>query len=482
MMSTLGFLHGQAELASVDSTRKNIQYSLRGGVTAATATPTPFWLRSNQFGVVPKKNPNVFLSGSIMSDYTKKNWDWGYGIETWINLGSSSSVIVPQAYIKAKYKRFEILGGRQKQIIGIVGDSSLTSGSYIQSGNSIPIPMIQIGFTNYVPLLKGLVAFKGFINHGWFDANAVVRNHYSHQKAFYLRLGKDKWPVAISGGFNHNVQWGGTVITSNRWTVGKKNPQDWIDYWYVFTGKSIPTFGYVDPTKYDLIDRGNRVGNHLGSIDVALEIRSADWNLMFYRQSFYDDGSLYQKANIRDGLNGVTLKLRKPSSSKIYLRSLLFEYLYTVSQGGNSFDLDGGPRGRDNYFNHTQFEGWVYQENTIGTPFITPKIATRQDLPQPSVYFFSNNNRVKVFHAGIAGQVNQVSVVAKVSYSKNLGIYDRPFPEGINQTSAMLDLNFPLRLGTMRNLNGKIVLASDIGKLYKNSTGVSVSVIKRGFL
>ena len=69
--------------------------------------------------------------------------------------------LIPVAYIKAKFGAFEIYAGRRKEIFGLV-DSTLSSGSYIWSGNALPMPKIQISTPNFVslPYTKGLSIFS----------------------------------------------------------------------------------------------------------------------------------------------------------------------------------------------------------------------------------------------------------------------------------------------------------------------------------
>ncbi|GAB2778951.1 capsule assembly Wzi family protein [Rhabdobacter roseus] len=455
-------------------------YSVSAGTVLATTSQTPFWLRTNQFGVVPLHSPAALLGGKIQANYPTKFGSWGYGVDANALLGQRQQLVVPEAYVKMQAWKIELWGGRQRQLVGWVGDSTLTSGSYIESGNAVPMPRVQIGFPEYVPLFKGLISFKGFLAHGWFDANPVVKNHYLHQKTLYVRIGKPTWPVRLYGGGNHNVQWGGKVLIRNQYTVRDELPQDWIDYWYVITGKRIPTFGFVDPDKYDAIDRGNRIGNHLGSLDIGMDIRLRQGTLRLYRQSVYDDGSLFYLANIVDGLHGLawTSQAEKPG---FFVKNILLEYLHTVSQGGSSFSLDGGPRGQDNYFNHAQYYGWVYKGNTIGTPFIPPTSQTQDGLPDSGTLNFSNNTRVRLWHLGISGGISWISYVLKLSYSQNLGTYGRPFPPQTNQFSSLLRLTFPFNTSRLGSLEGNISLASDVGSLYRPSTAIQLGIKKSGW-
>lgn len=201
-----------------------IKYEVSTSVLASTARNTPFWLRANQFGTVPLETPALLAGGKVSRDFAGKKWEWGFGIAPVIQLAEKSRVILPEAYVKARFWKIEIWGGRRKQIVGLIGDSTLTSGSYVESGNSLPIPRVQIGFSDYVSVFNGLLSFKGFFAHGWFDANPVVKNHFLHQKTLYVRLGKPTWPFRVYGGFNHNVQWGGKSLLPTGFRLGTVFP------------------------------------------------------------------------------------------------------------------------------------------------------------------------------------------------------------------------------------------------------------------
>lgn len=462
---------------SIQKTSKAILYSVSSGALLSTDDNTPFWLRANQFGMVAPQSPAILLTGSISSDYRDKKWDWGFGVEAFSTLGRTNQINLPEGYVKGKWGVLEVWGGRRKQIVGLVGDSTLTSGSYVESGNTIPIPRIQIGFQEYVPFLKGLFAIKGFLAHGWFDANPIVKNHWLHQKTLYGRFGKENWKIRVYGGLNHNVQWGGKILTPNRWTVGNQNPSDWIDYWYVISSKRIPTFGYVDPTKYDAIDRGNRIGNHLGSVDLGFEWKFKDSKLIFYRQSFYDDGSLFNAANLADGLHGISWKNTKANSHNSILKGVTIEFLNSSNQGGDIFSLDGGPRGRDDYFNHLQFWGWAYGRSTIGTPFINPSTESRINLRTNA---FTNNNRVRLIHVGGNGKIRTINYLIKASFSHNLGTYNIPFNPQANQFSTIIDLSKSYQGPKLGKYHGFLKIAADLGQLYPNNIGVYFGVRKNG--
>src|SRR5690606_26110740 len=90
--------------------------------------------------------------------------DWGYGV-TGGAVVSEDGIkgVLPVAYLKAKIWEIEIAAGRVRQLTGLTGDSSLTSGSYSLSGNALPVPGFHIAVPEFRPLrfTKGWVALKG---------------------------------------------------------------------------------------------------------------------------------------------------------------------------------------------------------------------------------------------------------------------------------------------------------------------------------
>ncbi|WP_338873201.1 capsule assembly Wzi family protein [Spirosoma sp. SC4-14] len=466
------------------------QYSIEVGSMGASSQ-TPFWLRANQYGAVPLQAPSLRLNATLHSDYRaadstghRPKSDWGYGVNVVANAGQTSQVLLTEAYVKGRIGAFELYAGRRKEIVGLV-DTLLTTGAYAWSGNALPIPKIQIGLPNFTPIgfTKGVVSVMGMLAHGWFEnSDRIVKGSYLHHKYFYLRLGKPSWRIRFYGGFNHQVIWGGYAdpkILGPVVAVDGKLPSSLRYYPNVFLG----TRGNDYTSDSNLTSfEDNRIGNHLGSVDLATDISFDGWNLYAYRQFLYDDGSLFYGTNIQDGLNGVRLKnLNQPTGAAFFLRQFTFEYLFTGSQGGDEFVIDDPKRrGRDNYFNHSQFvDGWTYFGRTIGTPFLMPKAEVNSELSTYSSAIA--NNRVSVFHVGISALLfDKIDLTSRLSYSINAGTYDVPFINLPRQFSGLFTLGVPVNM-----LGGAVVtgsLAVDAGQLLPKSVGGYISLRKTGVL
>jgi hypothetical protein len=477
--------------------RQPNQYVVEAGTYLSSASKTPFWLRANQYGIVPYATPTGTLRVGIYSDFDStqrkvgrwrdSQFDFGYGINVVANTSKNlltyeKAVLLPEAYVKVRRGIFEMYIGRRRERFGLA-DSSLSTGSYAWSGNALPVPKIQIAIPSFTPIgfTKGWVAIQGTYAHGYLNASGYIKNTMLHQKSLYLRLGRPNDVIRLYGGFNHQVVWGGQAADRTGIPgvipVGGKLPSSLIDYFYVVTGINS---GRSDTTKYTFFDRTNRVGNHLGSIDLGIEIDLVRHTLYAYRQSLFEDGSLASLINIADGLNGLRIRRNDPDA---IIRDILFEFLNTTSQGGPLFVIgEAELQGKDNYFNHQQYrDGWSYRQHTIGTPFIPPALGPNGSYPYGT---FSVNNRITVFHLGVGGSLpiigslldRPISYQAKLSYSHNLGTYDEPFIPAKDQFSGYATLIAPLSVLGGLVISGSVAI--DAGTLYENSIGGFVGIRK----
>ncbi|GAB2520284.1 capsule assembly Wzi family protein [Spirosoma aerophilum] len=399
------------------------------------------------------------------------------------NVGATNQILLPEAYTKGRLGAFELYAGRRREVVGLV-DTLLTSGSYIWSGNALPMPKIQLAIPQFtpIPLTGGVLSVMGTFSHGWFENEGrLVQGSYLHQSSLYGRLGKPSWRVRFYGGFNHQVMWAGhSDYLDNTVSVNGNLPSAIKYFPAVVLGSRNPFPEDQALTSISRFD-DNRIGNHLGSIDFAFEVNLNRWNVFAYRQFMYDDGSLFYGTNLDDGLNGLRIRNRdQPTGSLFFLKQLTFEYLFTGSQGGDLFILeDPQRRGRDDYFNNSQFiDGWTYVGRTIGTPFLTPQKEVNPALPNR---YAIANNRVSAFHVGLSALVlDKVDVTTRLSYSRNAGTYAIPYLTIPAQFSGLLTASVPIGLFGGTTLNGSV--AVDAGELLPNSVGAYIGLRKTGVL
>lgn len=458
----------------------NTKYQLEAGTYLSTSGVTPFWLRSNQYGIVPLQPPILTFRGSAHKEYdsTKnenqklRRFDYGYGFWGVANVGKQSGLLLPEAYLKVRYGAFEFYSGRRREIMGLV-DTTLTSGSYIWSGNALPMPKIQVSIPNYTSIIgHGLISVKGTFAHGWFNNDRPFTKHVKlHQKSFYARLGKNSWKIRMYAGFNHNVQWGGE---SPFYSIDGKLPDGFKNYIYAVIGKRGAITNSPTTSDFD----ANRIGNHLGTVDIGMDIKLTNVDLFLYRQNIYEDGSLFYLNNITDGLNGISLTFKHTQ----IIKKIGFEYLNTSSQGGSIFTLsENAPpelRGADSYFNNGQIrDGWTYKNNIIGTPFIQNYYLNFK-INNQLKDFFIENNRIKLVNITVMGNLSKdLSFGLRSSISTNYGTYIDPTDNPLKQTSTLLSLTKSTFYfeNTTLNLN----LSLDTGSLYTSSFGIHIRIIKQ---
>jgi len=440
-------------------------FSVGGGAT--TGDFTPFWLKANQYGAVPVSGIYSFAEIDFYSDYLKKKkryrkkFDMGFGISTRFIQGGGNNLalIFPEIYVKGKFGIFELVVGSKKEIQGIA-DSTLSSGSYIWSGNSLPVPKIDLVVRDYFYPIGEMFSFKGNFAHGYLDLahqRGDVKGAFLHQKSFYGRIGRPEWPIKLYGGINHQVQW-----------YWNKGGVDLKDYLYVVTGQSLAAIG-SDTTTYGANDGGNRLGNHLGTVDLGMEIETKDGKFLLYRQSVYEDGSLYYGNNISDGLHGVSFT----SLKKTGLLKFVVEYLNTSSQGGNVFvPTIPYKRGRDNYFNNGDFsDSWTYLGRGIGTPFIT--LDSETDLNKTAKTYF-DNNRVEAFYLAAEYQKKDDNFQVRASMTNSFGNYGQIW--NVVKRQYSLGVQWKRKVDFYGDSTLKVNFGFDLGQwLNKNTFGTNVS-------
>lgn len=414
---------------AVGQSSRKLVYSMEIGGYYSTNNKIPFWLRSNQFGAIPGVSNTLLFRQNLYSkpDTSKKRFIPSYGFDMAIVTGGQAKVVIPEAYYNLKYKKWNLLLGRKKQVHGFM-DSTLSSGSITWSGNSLPIPEVQIGIPEYTKFLSKRIYIKGHFSHGWFGNQTTVKRYYLHQKSLYVRFGKPESKIKLYGGMLHHAQWGGIPkYEIPEWDNRFKNgrfPNDLYTYLNILVPVSRP----VQDTSYANYDIENRFGNHLGQIDMGGEINLEKYKWLIYKQLIFETGQTFSSlTNLDDGLYGVSLQNKDPDAG---INRVVLEFLHTTNQGiyragllrligfyGKHFG-----KNQNFYFNHGQYlDGWSYNTLTIGSPFMIPNPEIRNEKSSNEVQLFANNNRLKVGYLGIQSKINSVSLETRLSVSRNFG-------------------------------------------------------------
>jgi len=241
------------------------------------------------------------------------------------------------------------------------------------------------------------------------------------------------------------------------------------DYFYVVTGFTLGSKG--DTTLNGKNDAWNRAGNHLGTIDLGAEIDFGSFKVLGYRQSYYEDGSLFYLSNITDGLHGISIQSKKNTLFK----KLVLEYFNSTSQGGGlgSGEGNGALRGLDNYFNNGAYtNGWTYRRMGVGSPFIT--LDSDTDLKPGNATYF-DNNRVEAFYIASEWEINQTKILFKGSLANAIGWYGEEYVPVKKMYSIAFFIQKPTKI-----LGYDALLKCNVGydksEWYHNTLGLNLGV------
>ncbi|WP_420151249.1 capsule assembly Wzi family protein [Spirosoma sp.] len=472
---------------AVGQSRSLWQGEVEIGSILSSESATPFWLRTNQYGIIPKQAPAGLLQASIGKSYQRpdsarsRKIDWGFKLNPVVTYTQTdqAKVLLPEAHLKIRFRSIELYIGRRREVTGL-GDTTLSSGFYAVSGNALPVPKLQLGTIGYAPLhfTKDFVAINAAFSHGWFNV-PYIQGVRLHQKHVYLRLGKPASTWKAYAGVNHNVQWAGHAdYLKQQPDVADVNgylPSDWSFYKYVvlsYTPKDWDKLaGYTSFDSY-------RVGNSAGSIDFGVELNNATGRWLAYYQHAYEDVSGIVFKNLPDGLWGLSYVPKSEKTASFRFNRLTLEYLTTKDQSGSTFYIPGSTyQGGDNYYNHSQYvQGWSYFGRTIGTPFIAPG----QDFDDKSILKggqFFPNNRIDMWYVGLQASYRNALFQLRTSYSENYGTYRDPPPGSATQFSGLLSAQMPISRWTNTYLLARI--AVDDGGLFTNTTGGYIGLKKR---
>jgi hypothetical protein len=453
---------------------KKPDYVLETGSVFSASTQTPFWLLSNQYGLLTPNKFNGWIKAGVHTSLSEKKIDYDYGVDLVNRYSNKNEFYIHQAYLRLKLYFVNIQAGSIEETFGNQ-DSSLSSGGLLWSGNARPMPKLSVLVPNYtkIPFTFGLLEFKAGISHGWFGDEPFVNNVWLHHKFAYIQLG-GKLPVHVHFGFHHFAQWAGKTED------GVQLPNKWDDFIKVFFAKG---GGDGSPESDSL----NALGNHIGSRNFGVDVELNKVKMGLYWQTIFEDGSGKAYRNIKDGLWGFYLHTKDKSK---FINGFVYEFINTTDQSGPAhevwtldgveynYPIPGGEYhelgGNDNYFNNGIYHfGWTYKNMTIGTPFITSPI-----IPIEGTSENIRNNKVTGHHFGIEGNIKDYPYKILYTYYLNFGTNSSPFIPDKHQHSILLQTSISNKLPWKIDLS--LQGGIDFGNMYGNNIGILVSIIKTG--
>ena len=467
----------------------SLQYRAEMQGTLAGGDHSPLWLNANKYGLSSLKKANGYIRGAIqrpLSNDDGRRWGVGYGADVALAAGFTSTLVIQQAYIEARWLKGVLTVGAKEQPMELK-NQELSSGSQTLGINARPVPQVRIALPDYwsIPGTRNWLALKGHIAYGmttddrWqkdFKApnTRYTENTLYHSKAGYLRIGPKN--ITFELGLEMASQFGGK---SHMYENGVEKVYDNSSNLKAFWNALIP--GGSDATDGNF---KNVEGNQLGSWVMRLNFDQPTWNIGVYADQFFEDHSMmthfsksgdgYFRYDFKDWLLGVELKLKQTR----WLEGVVVEYLYSKYQGGpvyhdHTANVDIQISGRDNYYNHHLFTGWQHWGQVMGNPLY------RSPLYNDDRKIEVEHNRFKAWHLGFNGSpIDGLHYRVLATWQRSFGSYYYLPPTPVENVSLLAEASYALRHGWLV----KGAFAMDNGKLRGESYGVQLSVIKTGII
>lgn len=442
-----------------------------GGATEQT----PFYFSSRQSGTVPLDGNFAvgrFSLAKIYQPHDPRFFQWSAKAEVIGNYGKKGDAFFADLYGAVKLGNIELLVGQQRTMVGLLMDSTLSSGSLAYSDNARPYPKVQLSTVGFLPLAftNNFVSVKASYSDGLLQGSSInyglvpsVDQTYFHQKSLYLKFGQTQNKLSLFAGINHQVVWGGEKEIDPLYHISRSKA-----YWHVITGSKLD---------YKII------GNHFGTIDLGASWKEKKWTYSVYRQNIYDTGSLFKAINFVDGLNGISIKrnTKLPKDATYFaINSAVIEVTGLKNQENTNPAMGLGIYQLGNYYNHYIYQnGWSYRGMNMGFPLVQGSEQLQSDL-EPNKSEFTSNNRLWAFHSGVSATWLKLNLMLKATHTLNYGTYVSPYKSVKHQTYLLLSAERNVRI-----LGGSSLLlavSSDYGSISPNSYGLMVGLRKAGIL
>ncbi|GBU07467.1 hypothetical protein AwDysgo_07980 [Bacteroidales bacterium] len=458
-----------------------LDYKIETFGSAATKNQTPFWILSNNYGVVPMQSANTYMrAGTKFLHNSDKGFTYKAGVDLVGSSNELSHLFLQQLYGEVEFKSLVLTAGI-KETYNSMLDKELSSGDLNYSSNARPIPELRLSVPKFttIPYTKGFFKFRGDFAVGKSSDNYYTLKSKNdvddyaldvlwHHKSLFLLLEdpEQKNPFSITLGVDHGAQWGGWIT----WDDKGKMSESFSDFLRIMMVKE----GGADAFLGDQI---NVLGNHQGTMNFKLDYKYKSLILGAYKQHYFDDKSGVEYANWRDGIWGLELRLQ----DKKIINKIVGEFINTTHQSGPFHFLNAGRPGRgggnDDYYNHDYYKsGWSHWGRSLGSPLITSP-----EYNDDGILFFKNN-RIKSWHLGLQGSLNQVfSYRILATQTQSWGKMNLPFLEKKDQFSSLLECIYENN-EKYRGWKLQLQLALDQGALYGDNFACSLKISRAGSL
>ena len=469
-------------MACPDNERDTFYYELGVAALTSSGAYAPYWLTTNTHAAVSVSPHSGNFTMGITKNATRPHRWWDYDFAC----TASARVQTPiqhtpdrqqrtywYAYTNRLYAHLRLyivdISAGIRPIECPLGDPLLSTGHMAFSPNAHPMPGFTIGIEQWTafPGLYGYVEIQGAISQLWQVDNVYVRKGKVHYKYAGIRF-LGRLPVNISYRLDHICQWGGYS------PVYGDLGNDFSSFFNAFragAGGSMPN------------DQLNAQGNHIGAQTLNVEGKiplpnQKDLHLQLYWQTLFEDASAHfigAGTNLPDGVFGLNIA----QNAWPFIQSATIEYVGTTDQTGPYHDRDGLIfAGRDNYYQNSIYRnGWNYYYRTLGNPFITSPVYNTDETAIATL-----NNRAKVWHFGLRGDIYGFRYRAMISYARNYGTYQTQDSYKLQSHNTALLLEVERKVTQAWDLCFGIRFAGDIGTQFGNNFGAQIYVYKQGII
>ena len=483
------------------------------GAVSNSGSYLPFWMTTNQYGLMPERNGALALLSAETQFDSSKTFQYRWGASLGVNAynnplapdSSPCNVMLDQLYASLKWKVFTLDLGqkhREADFLGSwdqLGSLSVTAGHLVETGNARSMPGYLLSLDPIaIPLTN-----KHLWIYGAFGDYATTDVRYMQGALVHRTQIGFRWTpgprLSFDALLDHYGIWAGESEKYGKMKINLAN------YFRVVTGSHAGKDG-------TLSDRINVIGDQGGSEIFRLRYRGDRWTFTFQHDIPYNDGSGMGFQNFPDGVN--TLAISHIDKNR-WVSDFVYEYHYTMYQSGpingEQFDENGNcltppgtkTTGRDQYFWNGQYKScWTHYGRIIGDPLILPSGIHEGTWTSAIMNISTENDRYIAHHIGLGGRLfRRHPYKLMLTYSDNHGSYhsgpylgedpkDKPWgtvkETGLKQVSASFTGAIKINAGGRRQISPRTPshtalnllygLYADKGSLYDDSVGVTIGL------